>query len=75
MPCVIHPNCLLFGGRLDEVNSAVDDQGAICSCIQSHADDPSCPVEWDAELQEFNFLVREGPRKASYRIYSCTWCG
>jgi len=68
-------HCFFCGGRLDGADVVVAETGQICPCIKSHADDPSCPVKWDTELEEFNVLSHEKPGRALWRMYFCPWCG
>jgi len=67
--------CHFCGGNLGEKTSEVDQKGVVCACIRAHAEDPSCPVKEDVELQEFNIRYQVGKRTGSLRMYFCPWCG
>jgi len=47
---------------------------AVCKCkwLERAADDPKCPVEFDAELKEYHLVL--GP-KDYFLIYYCPFCG
>jgi len=67
--------CFFCGDRVDGQFPTAELRAGVCSCIQSHAEDPACPVEWDALLNQYFYSVETGKGRMQHFMYCCPWCG
>jgi hypothetical protein len=57
--------------------ASVTDTPCTCEYLQRQAEDPEHPIEFDAKVHEFLFVVRadDGTVKSKNSIYHCPFCG
>jgi hypothetical protein len=57
--------------------ASVTDTPCTCDYLHNAADDPDHPIEFDASVHEFLFVVRadDGTAKSKLSIYHCPFCG